>query len=275
MDTYIEMVDMLLDYTHFLRTGNWERYLEVLFEFLPYCFRFNRQNYARNLSYYYVHMRALKEENIAAYKYLEEGGFSSSLTGKPCSRIPFDQVIEMTINRSCKDVGGLSGKTENPGATQWWTIHHHIVALHEYQNKKISKNTTQKHVDLGVARMERDEDVRNIRTCIDAWVPELWKSGHPITNFATGEIATDEMKDDIIDLKKRGEIALDEFIERFTKENSTLTYYDPIKRQQFKLFEKKIVKNKHSIPEDEGQSFTEIFATFDQIMDYCVTSNCQ
>ena len=69
-------------------------------------------------------------------------------------------------------------------------------------------------------------------------------------------IATDEMKDDIIDLKKRGEIAQDEFIERFTKENSTLTYYDPIKWQQFKLFEKKIVKNK--------QSFTEIFATFDQ-----------
>ena len=108
--------------------------------------------------------------------------------------------------------------------------------------------------------MERDEEnARNIRTCIDAWVPELWKSGHPITNFATGEIATDEMKDDIIDLKKRGEIARDEFIERFTKENSTLTYYDPIKQQQFKLFEKKVVKNKHSIPEDEGQSFTEIF----------------
>ena len=98
MDTYIEMVDMLLNYTHFLRTGNWEGYLEVLFEFLPYCFRFNRQNYARNLSYDYVHMRALKEENIAAYKYLEEGGFSGSQTGKPHSRIPFDQVIKMTTD---------------------------------------------------------------------------------------------------------------------------------------------------------------------------------
>ena len=69
MDTYIEMVDMLLNYIHFLRIGNWEGYLEVLFEFLPYCFRFNRQNYARNLSYYYVHMRALEEENKDAYGY--------------------------------------------------------------------------------------------------------------------------------------------------------------------------------------------------------------
>ena len=38
-------------------------------------------------------MQALEEENIAAYKYLEKGGFSGSLTGKPHSRIHFDQVI--------------------------------------------------------------------------------------------------------------------------------------------------------------------------------------
>ena len=63
-------------------------------------FALNCHNYARNLSYYYVHMRALKEENAAAYKYLEEGGFTGSLTGRPHSRIPFDQVIEMTINKS-------------------------------------------------------------------------------------------------------------------------------------------------------------------------------
>ena len=71
MDTYIEMVDMLLGYIYFLRTGNWIGYLEVLFDFLPCCFCLNRQNYARNLSYYYVHMQALEEENMAAYKYLK------------------------------------------------------------------------------------------------------------------------------------------------------------------------------------------------------------
>ena len=111
--------------------------MEVLFEFLPYCFCLNRHNYARNLSYYYVHMRPLKEENAAAYKYLEEGGFSGSLTGRPRSRIPFDQVIEMNINKSCKDVGGLSGNTENPGAIKRWArIHHHILL---YMNIKTRK----------------------------------------------------------------------------------------------------------------------------------------
>ena len=53
--------------------------------------------------------------------------------------------------------------------------------------------------------------------------------GHPITIFARGEIVTDDMKDEIIDSKKRGEIARDEFVGRFTRENTKLNYHDPIK----------------------------------------------
>ena len=52
-----------------------------------------------------------------------------------------------------------------------------------------------------------------------------------------GESATDNMKDDIIDLKGRGEIARDEFVGRFTHENTKLNYYDPVKRQPLKLFD--------------------------------------
>ena len=43
-------------------------------------------------------------------------------------------------------------------------------------------------------------------TCINAWLPELWKKGRLITNFVTGQIATDNMKEDIIDLKERGKM---------------------------------------------------------------------
>ena len=69
-------------------------------------------------------MRALEEENTASYKYLEQGGFSGLQTGKPPSRIYFDQVIEMTISRSCKYVGGLSGNSQNPVSTERWTKIH-------------------------------------------------------------------------------------------------------------------------------------------------------
>ena len=79
-------------------------------------------------------------------------------------------MIEITINRSCKDVGRLSGSTQNPGATERWTkIHHHIVVLREHFNKKIKKKAKERHVELGTVKIERDEEyVRNIITCINA-----------------------------------------------------------------------------------------------------------
>ena len=89
----------------------------------------------------------------------------------------------------------------------------------------------------------------------------------------------DDMKYDIIDLKERGEIAQDEFVGRFKQDNTKLNYYDPIKLQPLALSEKKTTKKKHSILEDKGQSFTDIFTAYDdkkldlrKIMDYCVTS---
>ena len=132
----------------------------------------------------------------------------------------------MTNNRSCKDVGELSGNKQNPGATERWTkIHHHTVALREHLKKKIKMKAKERNVELDTARIERDEeDVRNITTSIVAWLPELWEKGHTITNFATGGTATDDMKDDIIDLKERGEIARDEFVGRFTQDNIKLNY---------------------------------------------------
>ena len=111
-------------------------------------------------------------------------------------------------------------------------MHHHIVALQEHLNKKIKKKAKERDFELGTARIEQDEeDVRNIITYIDAWLPELWEKGHRITNFDTGETAIDDMKDDITDLKDTGEIARNEFVGKFTQDNTKLNYYNPIKRQ--------------------------------------------
>ena len=88
-DSFLQMVDLLLNMIHFIRTGNWDGYLETIFEFLPYCFALNRHNYARNLSFYYIDMIALKRRLPKAYQYLEEGGFTGSLSGSPqvCTKL--------------------------------------------------------------------------------------------------------------------------------------------------------------------------------------------
>ena len=110
------MVNLLLNMIHLQRTNNWEGYIEAIRKFLPYCFSCNHHNYTRNISYYYIQMKNLASSHSSAQIFLKEEGFTVSLTGKPHSKIPMDQVIEMAINRSSKETGGLTGKTENPGA---------------------------------------------------------------------------------------------------------------------------------------------------------------
>ena len=83
----------------------------------------------------------LKMRNPTAYKYLENGGFCGSLSGNNFSNIPMDQVIEMTINRFSKTVGGLSGKTENIAASNKWTrLNHYMCALKEHMDETIGKH---------------------------------------------------------------------------------------------------------------------------------------
>ena len=154
MDSLIEMIDLMLNTIHFQRTGNWEGYLQAINEFLPWCFSLNRQNYARNLSYYHADMRALKKRNSTAYSDLEEGGFSGSLSGTTHSQLPMDQIIEMTINRFSKETGGLSGQTENKGASErWMRINHYIAALKQHLEAKVRRSRNSSHAELGLKRM--------------------------------------------------------------------------------------------------------------------------
>ena len=136
VQSFIDLIDILLNIVHLQRIGNWDGYLQAIRMFLPRCFALNRHNYARNLSYHYVNMCNLNTEFPEAYEYLKEGGFTALLSGSVHSQIPIDQIIETTINRLSKETGGLSGITENKGASERWFI----AALREHLNVKFNKN---------------------------------------------------------------------------------------------------------------------------------------
>ena len=142
LELHLEMVDLLLATIHCQQTSNRDGYLQCIKEFLPYCFTHNRHNYARNLSYCYVHMKTLKEDHPQLYDEILQHGFTISLTGQPVTKIPCDQVIEMTVNRACKSTGGLSGKIENTGASERWMKINHLSssdARHTRQNHTKTK----------------------------------------------------------------------------------------------------------------------------------------
>ena len=128
IELYLEMVKLLLNVIKFQRTGNWNGFLQAIRNFLPFRFAINWHNYARNLSYYSISMLNLQDSHPNIYQYLKNGGFTASISGLPFSKIPCDQLIETTINRSSKFTCGLSGKTENVGASVKWMRNNHIMA---------------------------------------------------------------------------------------------------------------------------------------------------
>ena len=144
IDSFLEMVELLLNIIHFQRTANWTGFLESVYKFLPYCFSINRKHYSRNLSYYYMDMLDLRRRNKEAYQYLENGGFTGSLTGSVHSNIPCDQVIETTINRYSKSTGGLTGKTEDTDFSERWarsfkSVYECTIGAYGKQNQKEEK----------------------------------------------------------------------------------------------------------------------------------------
>ena len=127
------MVTLLLNTIYAQRTGNWNRFLQcIIREFLPYRFSLNCQNYARNLSYYYIHIANLEYSHLDMFHHMLNQSFTVSLSQQPFTRISCDQVIEITINRASKDTGRSSGKTENAGTSERWVrIDHLMAALRE------------------------------------------------------------------------------------------------------------------------------------------------
>ena len=133
--------------------------MELIYQFLPFCFFRNRLKYARDLSYNYLDMIDLATRNPEAYNYLKSGGFVVSLSGTTHSCIPMDQVIETTINRFSKEFGGLCGVTENVGANEKWIrLNPYLCALKQHLNITIGKKRKNNHVEWGKKRMGKDED---------------------------------------------------------------------------------------------------------------------
>ena len=108
------------------------------------------------LRYYYLDMIDLKIRNTEAYKYLEDGGFTGSLSGSVHCNIPMDQIIAMTINSFSKSIGGIGGKTEDGGATgKWVRLNHYLCGLKEHMNKELRKNRRNRHLELDERRSKK------------------------------------------------------------------------------------------------------------------------
>ena len=110
----------------------------------------------------------------------------------------------MTIDRYSKDTGGLSGKTENVGATErWMRINHIMATLRGHLDEVVRRRKVLKYIDCGERRMsDVENNVAMLTNCLQEWVPGLWNPEQPLVNIATGGKAEANMIENIKTIKK-------------------------------------------------------------------------
>ena len=167
--SYVDLVDVVLNLLPASREGNWPMHLGVIHDIIPWCFAYNRQNYARYLSHHYKEMSNLESEHPKIYKFLNNSGFSVQL-GQQNSfgRIPIHQTIEETVNKDTQMAGGTKGFSLKPGALSRYclTAEYRSSFLHLLRDAVgTSKSSSFYHPDLSKSRIKKDE--RDVKSLIE------------------------------------------------------------------------------------------------------------
>ena len=117
--SYIDMVTVLLGLLRASREGNWDLHVACIRYMLPWCFAYDKINYARYLSVYYAEMSRLYETHPDVYVGFKQGWFAVQIgESNTFGRIPVDQTTEETINKDTKTPGGTCYFSLNPGAVR-------------------------------------------------------------------------------------------------------------------------------------------------------------
>ena len=95
--------DILLGLIRASREGNWELHMASIRAMIPWCFAYDKQNYAQYLSVYYADMCQLPTEHPNVHSAFHEGEFSVQLgSSNPFGKIPVDQATEETVAETLK-----------------------------------------------------------------------------------------------------------------------------------------------------------------------------
>lgn len=116
------MVGSLLNIIYSCRLGSWELLLECIREVILYAFAYGHVNCARSLTIMLGEMFSLEEQFPEVYRQYISGNFAAQLSDGVFSRVETDKVIEMTINKDTKTLGGTTGFSMNIGAVKRWEV---------------------------------------------------------------------------------------------------------------------------------------------------------
>ena len=117
-NSYLDMVQTLLDYQWSLRTGDWELHLCATEKMCPWFHACDYFNYARHFTYYGCTQQDLGVTHLGLCQAYLNQHFSAKRTFGRFNRLPSEQDIEQTTNKEQKGKGGIIGSSISEGTVQ-------------------------------------------------------------------------------------------------------------------------------------------------------------
>eukprot|EP00058_Branchiostoma_floridae_P000977 XP_002586465.1 hypothetical protein BRAFLDRAFT_106667 [Branchiostoma floridae] len=241
--SYIDLVEILLGLLRATREGDWLLHQVSIRQLIPWCFAYDRVNYARYLSYYYAQMSQLQSQHPDVYAEFMRGHFSVQIGhANPFGRIPVDQTIEETVNKDTQTAGGTKGFSLNHSAISkyYLTAEHRSFFLKQLRDMTSgAKSSKFSHKDLQTTRIRRDEaDVSSLVDLMENnWINPMSSEEPDLVSLSTGSVAPPDIVKDISDAHQMGEDAYLSFrrnrLEQYPPE---VKFYDKLTKLKLKTF---------------------------------------
>ncbi|KAL8567726.1 hypothetical protein ACOMHN_009034 [Nucella lapillus] len=239
--SYVDMVeDVLLGLLRASREGNWDLHLHAIRSMIPWCFSYDKLNYARFLPVYYAEMTNLATDHPEIYEEFQKGNFSVQLaTGNPFARIPVDQTTEVTVNKDTQTVGGTARFSLKAGAVSryYLTAEYKSDFLTRLRNMiHLSKHGFD-HPELQNSRIKKDEQaVMSVVETLTSWV-NPFEANVDLISISTGATAPNDVAEESREAHAKGEHAYATFkTERLESNPPTKKFHAPMKKSQIKTF---------------------------------------
>ncbi len=231
--SYIDMVgSILLALIRSSREGNWELHLSAIQSMIPWCFAYDKVNYARYLPVYYASMTSLPVDHPQVYQHFMNGGFSVQLrSANPFGKVPVDQTTEEMVNKNTKVSGGIKRFSLKSGAvSRFYLVSEYRSAfLHQFREMTGLIKSDVHHAELHKPRIKKDEEaVSSVLETIDNWV-NPFEDNHEMVSLSTAVVASPEIQHDLLAAYAIGKMAYDIFQEeRLAHDPPAVKFHDKI-----------------------------------------------
>lgn len=190
---YFHMMTLIKQFIQSEREGDWTTHLQIILNMLPFFHASGNILYAKACHLYLQDMFNLESHmDTEEYrKFVEQGFFTIRRTDKFWSGTWSDMVIEQSLMRSMKTVGGLTGRGFTDSILDKWTLA--MPALPDIcdtleQFCDLSFVSGEQHVDSRESRMDQDnEDVNRLQHWLSSHDP--FPNSDKIFSISTGVVS--------------------------------------------------------------------------------------